>query len=329
MDKIAIIGGSGFVGTRLIDLLGETRVVNIDKQESPFFNTITLIGDIRDRDRMKELLQGYDIVVLLAAEHRDDVTPVSMYYEVNVHGTRNVLDAMDANGINRIVFTSSVAVYGLNKENPDETHPEDPFNHYGKSKWQAEELLRAWYDESPESRNLNIVRPTVIFGERNRGNVYNLLRQISGKSFRMIGNGNNKKSMAYVGNIVAFIQFLIQHKQHGYHIYNYVDKPDFTMNELVDHVSLVLKKKIPQTNLPYWLGMVAGHGFDLLSWITGKKMTISSVRIRKFCATTQFDATAVHASGFQSPFTLEEGLEHTLAFEFMHKQTDDITFTSE
>lgn len=330
MSKIAVIGGSGFIGTRLIDLIGKDHdILNVDKRESAFFNDITVIGDVRDEAKIQELIKGCEVVVLLAAEHRDDVSPVSLYYDVNVQGARNVLKAMEANGINRIVFTSSVAIYGLNKKNPNESHPADPFNHYGKTKWQAEEVLRQWYDADPKNRNLNILRPTVVFGERNRGNVYNLLKQISGGAFRMVGNGLNKKSMAYVGNIVAFIRFLIEKQTEGYHVYNYVDKPDFDMNELVGHVEKVLKKNIPSTHYPYWLGMLGGYGFDLLAWVTRKKLTISSVRVKKFCATTQFDASAAHGSGFKAPFTLAEGLERTLEYEFVHPQPDNITFVSE
>ena len=121
------------------------------------------------------------------------------------------LKAMEKNGVKRIVFYSSVAVYGLNKKNPNEEHPADPFNHYGKSKWQAEVVLQEWYKTHPDW-NINIIRPTVIFGERNRGNVYNLLKQIASGKFLMVGNGNNKKSMAYVGNIVAFTKFLMETK---------------------------------------------------------------------------------------------------------------------
>ena len=329
--KIAIIGGSGFVGTRLIELLRhEHQVINIDKQPSHFHNDITLIGDVRDEAKLtQQLSTGYDAIVLLAAEHRDDVTPTTLYYDVNVQGARNVLTAMNKNGIRRIIFTSSVAIYGLNKPNPNEDHPADPFNHYGKSKWEAEEVLRAWYQEDPEKRNLDIIRPTVIFGERNRGNVYNLLKQISSGTFCMIGKGDNKKSMAYVGNIVAFIHFLLTEQKQAYHVYNYVDKPDLSMNDLVHHVSQVLKKHIPSTHLPYWLGMMAGYGFDLIAWITRKKLTISSVRIKKFCATTQFDASAAHSSGFHAPYTLSQGLERTLEYEFVHPQPDNITVISE
>ena len=221
-----------------------------------------------------------------------------------------------------------MAVYGLNKKNPDEEHPQDPFNHYGKSKWLAEMELEKWY-RTHSDWNINILRPTVIFGERNRGNVYNLLKQIAGGKFAMVGKGENKKSMAYVGNIVAFIKFLIENKQEGYNVYNYIDKPDFTMNELVSHVSKVLNRHIPATHFPYWLGMAGGYCFDMLAWMLRKKLTVSSVRVKKFCATTQFDASKVGASGFHAPYTLGEGLARTLEFEFVHPKQDDITFKSE
>lgn len=330
--NITLIGGSGFVGTRLLGLLAEQpekyTLRNIDKRQSHFFPHVTQLADVRDAEALREKIAGSDVVVLLAAEHRDDVSPVSLYYDVNVGGMKNVLEAMLATGVRRLVFTSSVAVYGLNKENPDETHPADPFNHYGKSKWQAEEVLQQWHAEHPDF-NIGILRPTVIFGERNRGNVFNLLRQISSGRFLMIGGGRNRKSMAYVGNIVSFIRFLIDEKTEGYNVYNYVDKPDFTMNELVFHVSEVLGKHIPTTHFPYWLGMLGGKCFDLLAAITRKKLTISSVRVKKFCATTQFDARKAHASGFSAPYTLGQGLERTLRFEFIEPPKDDITFKSE
>lgn len=328
--KITLIGGSGFVGTRLINRLEKTHyeLCNFDKRQSVFFPELTTLGDVRDVDGLKRFLAGSDVVVLLAAEHRDDVSPVSLYYDVNVGGMKNVLEAMEANGIKRLVFTSSVAVYGLNKKNPDENHPKDPFNHYGKSKWQAEEVLQQWYASHPDW-NINIIRPTVIFGERNRGNVYNLLRQISGGKFLMVGKGENKKSMAYVGNIVAFIQYLIETRTEGYEAYNYIDKPDLTMNQLVSHVSKVLKKNIPATHFPYWLGMMGGYGFDILAFISRRKLTVSSVRVKKFCATTQFDSGKAMKTGFTPPYTLEEGLARTLEFEFVHPRQDDITFISE
>ena len=69
--------------------------------------------------------------------------------------------------------------------------------------------------------------------------------------------------------------------------------------------------------------------FDLLSKLTGKKFSASAVRVKKFCATTQFDATVAHSSGFKAPFTLSEGLHRTLHYEFIDKEKDGVIFESE
>ena len=330
MKNVLMIGASGFVGTRLIDnTKNDFKLKNFDKRQSPFFPEITTLGDVRNQTELDQALSGQEAVVLLAAEHRDDVSPTSLYYDVNVQGTKNVLETMNKNGVKSIIFTSSVAVYGLNKDNPTEQHPTDPFNHYGKSKWQAEEVLRAWYNKDPENRSLTIIRPTVIFGERNRGNVYNLLKQIASGKFVMVGKGINYKSMAYVGNIVAFIKYQLQNIKPGYQVYNYIDKPDMNMNELVTQVEKSLSKRIPATHFPYWLGMLGGIGFDILSKLTGKKFAVSAVRVKKFCATTQFDATKAHANGFKAPFSLAEGLHNTLQYEFVNENHDGIIFESE
>ena len=193
--KVTMIGGSGFVGTRLLNLLKdypkEYECKNVDLLPSHFFNDLTVIGDVRDQASMDRELKDADIVILLAAQHRDDVTPISLYYDTNVGGMQTTLKAMEKNGCKRIIFFSSVAVYGLNKVNPDEEHPKDPFNHYGKSKWQAEQVLQEWY-KTHQDWNINIVRPTVIFGERNRGNVsLRSLPRLPGSSLRLKHSAEN------------------------------------------------------------------------------------------------------------------------------------------
>lgn len=327
--RIAVIGGSGFIGTRLIALLKDTHeMINVDKQQSGFYPEITHVVNVLDKEKLILALRGQDAVVLLAAEHRDDVTPVSLYYDVNVQGMRNVLDAMEQNGIKRMVFTSSVAVYGLNKNNPDENHPADPYNHYGKSKWQAEGVLREWMT-THDDWMVNVLRPTVIFGERNRGNVYNLLNQIAHGRFLMVGKGDNVKSMAYVGNVIVLIQRLLEREQTGLDVFNYTDKPDMNMNQLVALVSRVLQKHIPSIHFPYWMGMCGGYCFDALAWVLRRKLAISSIRVKKFCATTRYDSTKVLNIGFQPPYTLEEGLRRTLVFEFVEDASEGQVFITE
>ena len=324
---ILVIGGSGFVGSNLISELDIRNVKNLDKNNSPFFDKITTIGNILNKQDLI-LDNSVETVVLLAAEHRDDVSPTSLYYDVNIEGTKNVLEAMDKAGVKNLIFTSSVAIYGLNKLKPDENHSEDPFNHYGKSKWQAEKVIKEWYKNAPDGISVTIIRPTVIFGERNRGNVYNLLKQISSGKFMMIGKGQNKKSMAYVGNIVALIKDRIEKTELGLHIFNYADKPDFSMLELIKVIEGKMNISVPKLKIPYWIGMLGGYGFDLLSLASRKKLDISSVRVKKFCATTQFDASKVH-SIFKAPYTLREGLNATLEHDFINQKEDKVRFFSE
>jgi hypothetical protein len=79
---------------------------------------------------------------------------------------------------------------------------------------------------------------------------------------------------------------------------------------------------IPSTQFPYWLGMMGGYCFDALAFVTRKKLPISSVRVKKFCATTQFDSTKAMSSGFVPPYTLKEGFMHPRegAVEFENEQ---------
>ena len=95
------------------------------------------------------------------------------------------------------------------------------------------------------------------------------------------------------------------------------------MTSLIGVIEKSLNQTISSFNIPIWLGYFGGFGFDALSFLTRKKLSISSVRIKKFVATTQFDATKIHNSGFKAPFTLEEGLNRTLNYEFVQERSDD------
>jgi nucleoside-diphosphate-sugar epimerase len=314
--NVCVIGGSGFIGSHLINTIASHHsVTNIDKQ-LPVFDNIGVtnkIADVRDYESLKAAIpDNTDYVILLAAEHRDDVSPVSLYYDVNVEGAHNVLKVMAEKNIEHIIFTSSVSVYGLNKKNPDELSETDPFNHYGKSKLEAEKVLRRWYDNDRNGKSLIIIRPTVIFGPGNKGNVYNLLKQISSGKFVMVGRGQNKKSMAYVENVAGFINHCIDQKFKGHHVFNYIDKPDLATKELVQHSESALGQKIIPIKIPYFLGYLGGLLLDLISKVTQKKFSISAVRVKKFCATTQFSSVTIQNTNYIPKKTLAEGLEITI-----------------
>ena len=283
---------------------------------------------MRDLSSLQAAVPEQAVLVNLAAEHHDNVSPKSLYDEVNVAGADNICRIAREKKINHIVFTSSVAVYGFVPSGTDEKGSINYFNDYGRTKWLAEEIYRAWHAEAPSERTLVIIRPAVVFGERNRGNVYNLLNQMARGKFLMVGNGKNRKSMAYVENVAAFLEYALLFSP-GIHLYNYADKPDFDMNSLVSHVSGVLgKKNSLRFRLPFAAGMAAGYIFDFLSLLSGKKFTISSIRVKKFCAETCFE-TRVSECGFIPPVKIEDALLKTIRYEFIDKNSDMELFYSE
>ena len=314
--KITVIGGSGFVGTNLCRQLSlkQQDFEIIDLKMSDQFPAKCKIADVRDVESLRAAITG-DVVVNQAAVHRDDVRDKSEYQRTNVDGAENVAQVCSEKGIKKIVFTSTVAVYGFAEPGTDEAGEINPFNEYGRTKFEAEEKLRSW-QEAPDNALL-ILRPTVIFGVGNRGNVYNLLNQIASGKFLMVGRGENKKSMAYIGNIVAFLETCIaSDRQYG--VFNYVDTPDLTMNELVAQVRHTLKGKTGVgPRLPYWLGMLLGYVADGLAKLTGKNLPVSSIRVKKFASSTEFRSSKNTLEDFEPPFQLADGIVRTLQSEFV------------
>ena len=326
--KITVIGGSGFVGTNLCRQLAlkQQDFEIIDLEMSNQFPEKCKIADVRDAETLRNSITG-DVVVNLAAVHRDDVRDKNEYQRTNVDGAENVALVCEEKGIKKIVFTSTVAVYGFAEPGTDESGAINPFNEYGRTKFEAEEKLRKWHSKGDNS--LIIVRPTVIFGEGNRGNVFNLLNQIASGKFLMVGKGENKKSMAYIGNIVAFLETCVASEQ-KYGIYNYVDTPDLTMNELVAQVRAKLKGKDGVgPRLPYWLGLILGYTADLVAKLSGKNFPVSSIRVKKFASSTEFSSAKASLDNFQAPFSLSDGVRRTLQSEFISPDPSREIFETE
>lgn len=327
MMRVCVIGGSGFIGSRLCSRLKikniEFRI--IDKNVSHEYPELTDQADIRDLNKTRDLING-DVIINLAAEHKDDVSPKTLYKEVNVIGAENICRVAEEKNIKTIIFVSSVAIYGFTEKEADETAPINYFNEYGKTKYEAEQVYIKWQNKEPQKRILQIIRPTVVFGERNRGNVYNLLKLIHSGKFIMIGNGKNIKSMSYVENVAGFIEYSMAQSP-GVYVSNYVDKPDFDMNSLVAEVTrlLGLKAKV-KVSIPVFWGYSVAKGIDILAWLLQKKFSISSVRIKKFCQNTQFTSNSAE-KGFKPPVSLKEGLERTVNYEFIEKREGKIFYT--
>ena len=264
-------------------------------------------GDVRDREALAKTLNGHDIVFHLAAKHHDFGISRSEYMDTNEGGAKALVQAVRDTGVKRLVFLSSVDVYGDRDEPTTEETPLEPTNPYGESKLAAERVFLNWANESPD-RSLIIIRPTVVFGPHNRANMYNLIDQIAKGRYINIGNGSNIKSVAYVENLVEAILFLLNKLSTGVHIYNYADSPHLTTREITWIIFDALGKRQPRLKIPLSLALLIGQPFDWAIRLTGKNLPISTARIKKFCTTTHHKADKILKEGFKPRFSIEEGL---------------------
>ena len=117
---------------------------------------------------------------------------------------------------------------------------------------------------------------------------------------------------------VSSIRFLVWVKyiesDEKFAVYNYVDAPDFRMNELV---SLVRGKQSVGIRIPKFIGMMAGYAADILAR-SRVKLPLSSIRVKKFCASSKFSAVKGELDGIEARFNLQEGLDRKLEAEFIN-----------
>ncbi|MFX0199579.1 MAG: NAD-dependent epimerase/dehydratase family protein [Candidatus Hodarchaeota archaeon] len=311
--KILVCGSSGFIGKHLVKLLAEHghKVMGLDLNrpcdESGLIDFHQ--GDIRIRSDVKRTIGGIDYVINLAAKHHDFGISKEEYYETNEAGSRCLLECLAESRVRKYIFLSSVAVYGNCRGEIDETTIPAPIGHYGASKLAAEKLARKWQEEVP-SREVLIIRPPVVFGEGNTANMYSLIRQIDKGRFFYFGSNNVKKSVCYIKNLIDATSFCLEHLKPGVLTFNYVDKPDLAVKQVVDAISNALGRHAPSVSFPLWLGIAAALPYDFVSTITGKNFRVSSARVRKLASETIFAAKAIREYGFRPKFSTVEGLQN-------------------
>jgi UDP-glucose 4-epimerase len=152
MPRILVCGGAGYIGSHMVKLLlGQGSEVTVFDNLSTGHRAAVgeaelVVGDIRDRTALSALFarRSFDAIMHFCASSivADSVANPYAYYDNNVHGTLCLLDAARDAGINRFVFSSTAAVYGVPEQDLiGEDHPTRPVNPYGASKLMSERIL--------------------------------------------------------------------------------------------------------------------------------------------------------------------------------------------
>jgi nucleoside-diphosphate-sugar epimerase len=208
--KIVITGGTGFIGSRLALACHRqghaVRVLGL-ANNSWEADTRRLLenegieaadGAVTDRQRMFELLEGADIVFHLAAAQHEANVPDQRFWDVNVIGTRNVLDAAVAAGAKRFVHGSTIGVYGSATDCAlSEGSPLRPDNIYGVTKLEGEELALSFKDRLP----VTVVRISETYGPGDR-RLLKLFKSAKRKAVLLLGDGKNVHHPIYIQDLI-------------------------------------------------------------------------------------------------------------------------------
>lgn len=318
MKKILLTGCSGYIGRTMVSYMKQRRfsVFGFDRRPYPYpvsdldgFSQ----GDLQDEALLQRALDGIDTVFHLAAARVDWGLSDEEYFEDNVTVTRKLLDIGRGQAIKNWVFFSTVSVMGSSASSLDESAPIAPITAYGESKAQAEALFRQFANEEPSARIL-IIRPSVVFGRDSpdNTNVYRLMDAIYNNKFVMVGKGDAIKTTSYIENVIACTLFLIERMQEGVQTFIYVDEPKLSTAETVRLICRFLQKRPPRWNIPLGIAAPLAHLADVAAAVTRKDLPITAARIKKFCRSTNYDASAVRNLGFEQPIPIEEGLRRTV-----------------
>lgn len=320
MSKILITGGSGFIGRYFVEKFPNHDVVLFDIREPDYRSHARYVqGDIRSELDVDAAMQGVELVIHLAAMHHDFGIADEEYFDTNTKGALVIAKAAKKHGVKKIINFSTVAVYG-NLGNPGPTSeetPPSPQSAYGKSKLEAETIFKDWATET--NGNLVIVRSTVVFGAWNLANVLNLIKAIDTGVYVHVGDGNSIKALAYVENIVDAALFALSKDEIGICLFNYVDTPSLTNREIANMQASMLGKKI-QIHVPLWFAILMAIPFDLAIALTGKNMSISSKRVKKFCTQTNHGASKIREMGFQPRVSMQDGMQKMIRWYLSTKK---------
>ena len=257
--KTIVTGGAGFLGTHLCRALKAAghEVLVIDLKENREFET--LIADVRDKEKMLELVNDVDVVFHLAAflDVGDSVANPYSYIENNIVGSLNILDAMRVNGVKNFIFSSTAAVYGEPTVVPiTEDSRTMPINPYGASKLAMEALISSYaYNHGITGiglRYFNLYGPE----EHHEPEVHAIPRFIdqikNGKEVTVWGSGEHQRDYIYISDIVdahILAMQLMQDEPGKYHYFNLSTENPTSVLQVIETIAAEMGK---EPNIKYF-----------------------------------------------------------------------------
>jgi nucleoside-diphosphate-sugar epimerase len=322
-----VFGGTGFIGmffARFLldqDIVGKVYLYDIepaDRKVSGFRRTlmasapglIFVQGDVR-KPISWHPEESVQLIANFAAVHREPGHEDFEYYQTNLLGAENVCAWAETVGCDQIIFTSSISPYGPSEEVKDERSLPVPTTAYGGSKLAAEKIHQIWQAMDDAKRRLVIVRPGVVFGPGEGGNVSRLIKAVLHRYFFYMGNRNTRKAGVYVKELCNAMWWVLQQQESKVQhvsLFNMSMNPGPSIEEYVNTVCAVAGVQRRVLGVPYRLLLTVAYVIDAIAKPLGINHPFSPVRIRKLVRSNNIRPTYLVENDYPYLFTLESAL---------------------
>lgn len=311
--RVLITGATGFIGREIVsklisenfEIVGLSKTSGDQKHDSELKN---LCIDITNQEAVFNLAKegSFDAVIHCAGlAHQFGKIEKERFEKVNVEGTRNIAELAVRTKVRHFILLSSTAVYGLQNKPLDETAECLPDTPYAESKVKAEKACREVCEKN--SIRLTILRLAPVLGEKGVGNIPRLMNAIYNRRFIWVGNGENKKSLIYVGDVAEACLKILSEKKNFTEVFNLASEP-VKIKKMVSDIAKKLKKPVPNFSIPV---IVPGVFFGLNSKIfKSEKINRLSQTFKKWLSEDVYLADKIKKEyGFEPKTSVERAVE--------------------
>jgi len=322
-SRVLVTGGTGALGPGLVRCLTDAGFpVRVFARDLPSPGALPggvelLIGDLGDREGLRKAVEGVKLVFHLAALlHIPNPAPElhSEYWRVNVEGTRCVVEECLAAGVERLVYFSTISVYGPTVGTcADEDTPPHPESIYSKTKLAGEDVVRAARNPRTGNPLGVILRMAAIYGPRMKGNYPRLVKALSRGLFIPVGKGDNRRTLVHEEDAVRAAVLAGQHPRALGRIYNVSDGEIHLLREIIAIICAVLGRRPPRFFLPTRPARWLARGADGVAGLLGYSLNITDT-IDKFIEDVAVRGDRIrHELQFQPSYGLQEGWQQAVA----------------
>ncbi len=315
--RVLVTGGTGFTGTALVKRLIDEghAVVALDYKEGLQCDALrahgaeVVIGSVTDKDAVERSMTGVELVFHLAAAFRELNVPNSFYDDVNVGGTRVVLESARRHGVRKFIYCSTCGVHG-NVDHPpaNEDAPIKPADYYQRTKYEAEPLVLA---ESGPMETV-ILRPAAIYGPGDPERFFMIFKRVAKGTFPMFGSGRTLYHPLYIDNLVdSFLLCMPPGVGRG-RAYLIADEHYYPIEEIVKEVARALDVDVRIPHYPVLPVVAVGHVVEKVCRPFGITPPIFPRRVDWYRQNRAFDISrAKRELGYVPRVPLSAGLRLT------------------